>query len=160
MKRWLPFFLWLIAVTANAQTYKIQKAWAFKTESMPGMVMQDDNGNAINPTPIVERFIYIETNYKSQPKINAVLYNSTIYTATLTAVKEAKHQAGVTYNGNKPFFITPKKGNTLWRISMQPANSTPAPLSIKIISIKGKLGNSSFKQVLYTEIQLTGPEYQ
>lgn len=162
MKKTVLVFLFLAAmIEVNAQTYKIQKAWAFVTESMPGRVMADEQGHTITPQPKMERFIYIETNYKNQPKIDTVIYNTAAYKATLSAVKQTKHQAGIIYADGKAVYITVKKGNKLWRIDLEPLNETPLPAgAVKKIALKGKLGNTSFKQTLYTETRLTGPEYQ
>ena len=146
------------AFASSAQGYKIVKAWAFVTESAPGRVMKDDDGKEVKPAAMVERFIYIETNYKGAPKMDPVLYNGKSFTVSPVAVNETKHQAGIIYSSGKPYYIIPKKGNKLWKLVVadtgMPAN-TP-----KIITIKGKLGNSSFKQTLYTETRLNGPEYQ
>lgn len=155
----------LVALLLNfcltAQTYKIQKAWAFVTESMPGRVMQDESGNTITPQPIMQRFIYIETNSKSPVTADTVWYNGTLYTANATLITQAKHQAGITYADGKPVFISPKKGNRLWRIDVQPA--TPQKLTaagtVKKIIVKGKLCGNSFKQTITTETRLNGPEY-
>ena len=147
-------------LTGNAQIYKIQKAWAFVTESAPGRVMTDENGKEIKPTPAVERFIFVETNYKATPKIETVLYNGKQCQYSITAVTETKHLAGSTYANGKPFYISPKKGNKLWRISITANDTVLRSNEAKLITIKGKLGNSSFKQTLYTETRLAGPEYQ
>lgn len=158
MKILFTIALAITAFVTQAQVYKIQRAWAFVTESAPGRIMKDDDGKEIKPAAIVERFIYIETNYKAVPVIAAVLYNGKSFAANPVAVNEAKHQAGIGYSNGKPFYITPKKGNKLWKLVLEgtgiPANTA------KLITIKGKLGSSSFKQTLYTEIRLSGPEYQ
>lgn len=153
----------LIFTTAAAmsQTYKIQKAWAFVTESMPGRAMQDESGNTITPQPIMQRFIYIETNSKSPITADSVWYNGTLYTANATLITQAKHQAGIMYTDGKPVFISPKKGNRLWRIDVQPA--TPQKFTVagivKKIIVKGKLGNNRFTQTITAETRLNGPEY-
>jgi hypothetical protein len=162
MKKTVSVFLFLAAMIAvNAQTYKIQKAWAFVTESMPGRVMADEHGHTITPQPKIERFIYIETNYRNQPKIDSVIYNTAVYKATLTAVKQTKHQAGIIFADGKAVYINVKKGNKLWRIDVEALKETPLPGgAVKKITLKGKLGATSFKQVLYSETRLAGPEYQ
>ncbi len=161
MKFLFTFFLMGAAVVANAQVYKVQKMWAFVTESMPGArPMTDENGKEIKPTSIIVRFIFIETNYKAEPKIESVLYDGKQYRSTINAVTGKKCQAGSIYSNGKPFFITPKKGNKLWRIVVIADAEMPASNEVKLITIKGKLGKSSFKQTLYNETRLAGPEYQ
>lgn len=161
MKIFFTIGMALIVFSASAQSYKIQKAWAFVTESMPGVrPMTDENGKEIKPTPIIERFIFIETNYKAEPKIESVLYDGKQYQSTISVINEKKCQAGSIYSNGKPFYITPKKGNKLWRIVITTDAAMPASNEVKLITLKGKLGNSSFKQTLYSETRLTGPEYQ
>lgn len=161
MKQIIPLVLLLATgFVAKAQVYKIQKVWAVVTESAPGRVMTDENGKEVKPTPIMERFIYIETNYKTEPKIETVLYNGKTYQSSISAVTDIKHLAGSIYSNGKPFYITPKKGNKLWRISITSGETVLRSNEAKLITIRGKLGNSSFKQTLYTETRLTGPEYQ
>lgn len=150
----------LTTVYTTAQTYKIQKAWAFVTESMPGRVMQDESGNTITPQPIMQRFIYIETNCKNPITADSVWYNGRLYKTTATLITHSKHQAGINYTDGKPIFITPKKGNKLWRIDVQPAApQTFAAGTVKKIIVKGKLCGNSFKQTITTETRLNGPEY-
>jgi hypothetical protein len=153
--------LCVVTLATTAQTYKIQKAWAFVTESMPGRVMQDESGNTINPQPIIQRFIYIETNSKNPITADSVWYNGTLYTTTATLITQAKHQAGIIYTDGKPVFISPKKGNRLWRIDVQPATPQKftAAATVKKIIVKGKLGNNRFTQTITAETRLNGPEY-
>lgn len=151
----------LLSFSLTAQTYKIQKAWAFVTESMPGRAMQDENGNTINPTPIIKHVIFIETNYKGAVKTDTVWYNDKLYKAQPFLITDAKHNAGIIYSNGKPFYITPKKGNKLWRIDVEPVaeKNILAAGSVKKIMCKGKLGNTAFKQSITAEVRLTGPEY-
>ncbi len=151
----------LLSATLTAQVSKIQKAWAFVTESMPGRAMQDENGNTITPQPISQRFIFIETNYKGTIKTDSVWYNDKLYKAQAVLIKEAKHNAGVIYTNGNPFYITPKKGNKLWRIDVEPATGQTviAAGSVKKITIKGNLGAAIFKQNITAEVRLVGPEY-
>lgn len=153
--------LFFVTLFTKAQVYKIQKAWAFVTESMPGRVMQDENGNTITPTPITERFIFVETNYKGNIKADSVWYNDKLYKAEAVLIKETKHHAGVIYTNGNPFYIIPKKGNKLWRIDVQPANEQTIITAgvVKKIILKGRLGNTGFKQNISAEVRLTGPEY-
>ena len=161
MKIFFTIGMALIVFSAGAQSYKIQKAWAFVTESMPGArPMTDDNGKEIKPTPIIERFIFIETNYKAEPKIESVLYDGKQYRSTISVINEKKWQAGSIYSNGKLFYITPKQGNELSRTVITTDAGRPAGNEVKSITLKGKLGNSSFKQTLYSETRLTGPEYQ
>lgn len=151
----------LLSFSLTAQIYKIQKAWAFVTESMPGRAMQDENGNTINPTPIIQHVIFIETNYKGAVKTDSVWYNDKLYKAQPVLITEAKHNAGIIYSNGKPLYITPKKGNKLWRIDVEAVAEKYILTAgtVKKIIVKGKLGNTTFKQSITAEVRLTGPEY-
>jgi hypothetical protein len=162
MKKIILLIVWVVAVGKNSfsQTNKIQKAWAFITESMPGMAMADENGNTINPQPVIQRFIYIETNYKTAPKVDTVIVNGVAYKSAFTAVSDAKHKAGLMYTSSNPVYIIPKKGNKLWRIDLQAAdNSMPVYGKLKKIIVKGKLGATTFNCSITQEQRLAGPEY-
>jgi len=160
MKRLIILIAIIVGVyPINAQSYKIQKAWAFITNTLPGRAMTDEDGRRSRPEPIAERFIYIETNYKGQPKIDSLWYNNIYCTATITAVTELKHKAGVRFADGTPVYIVPKKRNKLWRLQVQPLNSTAIKQAdVKKIFVKGKLGNTSFKQQLAGEVELAGQE--
>lgn len=159
MKKIIAFLYMVIAFSVvNAQPFKILNAYAFVTVSLPGTVREDIDGNTNKPELITERFIYIETNYKSQPKIDSVFYNTIIFKNTITAINEVKHKAGVKLNG-QPVFINCKKGNHLWRLDLQQlTGETIKPGNTKKIIVKGKSGSLHFTQTITTEIELTGSE--
>jgi hypothetical protein len=159
MKKIIAFLFMVTAFcTINAQPFKILKAYAFVTVSLPGTVREDIDGTTNKPELITERFIYIETNYKSQPKIDSVFYNTILFTGTITAINEVKHKAGIKLNG-QPFFIACKKGNHLWRLDLQQlTGETIKPGNTKKITVKGKSGAIRFTQTITTEVELMGPE--
>jgi hypothetical protein len=154
-------FLTMATLQLFAQPHKITRAWAFVTESVPGVSMVDDNGNTVDPTPIIERIIYLETSSKQAPIITTVKYGATNFTvSSITCVNEAKHNVGIDYKKGTPIFLTAKTGNKIWRLSTEPAmtKTVNAAPTINII-ITGKLGKKIFKQLLKTETRLVGPEY-
>ena len=139
----IPGILLLIffTVCGNAQNYKIQKAYAFVTSFTPGRAQTDENGRHINPGPVTERFIYVETNYKSKPLIDSVLYNGELFSGTITEIKETKHNAGIKKVNGQAFIISSKKGNNLWRLGLQDVNGkTPLQPGVKKIIIKAAMG--------------------
>jgi len=142
-----------------AQTNAIQKAWAFYTISLPGREQTDLDGKNIKPQPVIERFIYIETNSKNKPAIDSVLYNSVLFITTIDSIKEKKITAGINAATGKPVVISPKKGNRVWMISLQQANGMViAHEQLKKIVLKCRLGKASIKQVIANETQLTTPD--
>jgi hypothetical protein len=160
MKKYqLIFLLVVVCFSSNAQTSITQKAWAFYTISLPGREQTDLDGKKIKPQPVIERFIYIETNYKNKPAIDSVFYNSVLFTATIDSIKEKKIKAGINAATGKPIVITPKKGNRLWMISLQQPNGiVVAHEQLKKILMKCRLGNTGIKLVITNETQLTAPD--
>ena len=145
-------------VFGNAQNYKIQKAYAFVSTFTPGRAQTDEDGRRRNPGTVTERFIYIETNYKDKPLIDSVLYNSEVFTGTITAIKEARHNAGIKKVNKQEVIISPKKGNYIWRLDLQKANGNNLKHEpVKKIIIKGKLGKSKFSYTIIFETELTTP---
>ena len=146
-------------VCGNAQNYKIQKAYAFVTSFTPGRAQTDENGKRINPETVTERFIYVETNYKSKPVIDSVLYNGELFAGTITEIKEIKYNAGIKKVNGQAVIISLKKGNNLWRLDLQPAiNKTQLQPGVKKIIIKGKLGKTNFRYLLNNETELSSPD--
>lgn len=160
MKRcWIILFILTASINCTAQTYKIKKAAAFFTVFIPGMAQSDINGNIINPQPVTERFIYIETNYKSNPKIDSVLYNGIAFSCTIDSVKDKIINVGINAATGIPIVMVPQKGNRIWMISLQqPDGVNLTHTQFKKIVFKCKLGNSSIKQVIANEVKLTAPE--
>jgi hypothetical protein len=150
--------LGIIASCSNAQ-YRIQKAQAFFTMAMPGMQMKDINGNAVDPEPIIERFIYIECKFNGKPKVDSVLYNGVFCPSVVADIAETVFAVGIKNDNNKLITVTPKKGNRIWRIDVQPTTNKPViPAAVKKITIKGRLGKIRFSYVLTAETQLATPD--
>ncbi len=158
-KIWIAILLFTASSNSYAQNFKIQKAIALFTVSLPGMIPEDGNGNKLRPLPVIERFIYIETNYKNKPRIDSVLYNSFYFASTVDPVYQNKITAGVNTATGMPVVITARKGNRLWKISLQqPAESFLAHEDLKKILLKATLGKVKIKQVITAEIQINTPE--
>lgn len=148
----------LFTICSYAQNYKIQKVYAFVSSFTPGRAQTDEDGRRINPGPVTERFIYLETNYKGTPVIDSVLYNSELFTGTLTAIKETRHNAGIKKVNGQAVIISAKKGNYIWRLDLQKANGTILKQeTIKKFIVKGKLGKSKFSYVVTAETELKTP---
>ena len=155
MKKYCIAILLCTACSSYAQNYKIQKAVALFTVSLPGMIPEDGNGNKLRPVPTIERYIYIESNYKSKPRIDSVLYNSIYFVSTVDTVYQNKITVGVNTATGMPVIISAKKGNRLWKINLQqPAGSFLAHEDLKKILLKATLGKTKIKQLLNAEIQL------
>ncbi len=143
----------------SAQTYRVQKAQAFFTSSMPGHVMTDEQGNRINPLPIIDRLIFLETNYPGRPAIDTVWYNDMVFLASVADKEETSMNIGVKKNNGLPVKLNPKKGNHIWRIGLQQTGvNTLSPEAVKKIRIRGKLGKTGFSNLLNTETELSAPD--
>ena len=149
----------VFTVCGNAQNYKIQKAYAFVSSFTPGRAQTDENGRRINPGPVTERVIYLETNYKGTPVIDSVLYNSELFAGIITAIKETRHNAGIKKANGQTVIIAPKKGNYSWRMDLQKANGNNLEHeAVKKITIKGKLGKFKFSYAVTAETELKTPD--
>lgn len=151
--------LLVFTVYGNAQNYKVQKAYAFVSSFTPGRAQTDEDGRRINPGQVTERFIYIETNYNGKPEIDSVLYNSELFAATLSAIKETRHNAGIKKANGQAAIISPKKGNYIWRLELQRVKGNNLEhKTVKKITIKGRLGKIKFSHVLTAETELKTPD--
>jgi hypothetical protein len=159
MKKLLAvLLLGIIASCSNAQ-YRIQKAQAFFTMVMPGMQMKDDNGNPINPDPIIERFIYIECKFNGKPKVDSVLYNGVLLIPAVADKEETITKIGTTKANGELINMIAKKGNHIWRINLYQNNGSALKHeTLNKIIIKGKLAKIKFSYALSTEIELTTPD--
>ena len=156
---WLVGFLAIGVFAQNAP--KIQRAYAFYTMNMPGMVMQDDKGNPVDPIVSIDRLIYMECPGKTMPDIKTVSYNNVSYTPTITKLNETTVHVGKKGDNNKEIILTAKKGNSFWKMDLQLTNDqAKAPREIKRIIIQGKSNKRLYNFYLYNETQLfTPPRY-
>jgi hypothetical protein len=157
----LSFFLLAITTQSFAQNAcNIKKAYAWYNASMPGAHMADENGNPINPKPIITRFIYVEYSGLKMPEIKSVTYNGVELTGTAVSIKEKTVWAG-DKELNPANNITAKKGNSLLKIDLQPAEGKAMPDSgCKSIVIKSKAGAKLCKFYVTAEKQFeTRPMY-
>jgi hypothetical protein len=160
MKKLVTLFtLVILFCSCDAQIYPIQKAQAFYTVSFPGMAMKDENGNTINPEPIIDRFIYIECRFNGKPKIDSVFYNGILFTAAVADKAETAVTVGIKSENGKPVKFIPKKGNKVWKVYLTVAAGNTLPHeAVKKIIIKGRLDKIKLTTAIYLETQLTTPD--
>ncbi len=167
MKKTFLFALLLAGTICFGQTNcNIKKAYAYYTVSVPGVQMADENGNPVPPKPYIARFIYIECNGSKIPGIKTVLYNKFPLSFSVMRVKEKTVSVGNKPNGyqvenNRVYTITAKRGNTLWKIDLEPVAGKPmVETDCKNIIIKTKDSDKVCKFKLQKETQLmTLPRY-
>ncbi len=158
MKKLTAILSVIAALSCSAQ-HKIQKAQAFFTVSIPGVQLADEQGNRINPAPVMERFIYLECNYNGKPAIDTVLYNGIFFTCTVAETGENTATIGVKKVNGKPVILKAKKGNHVWRIDLLQADGKTLPHELlKKIVLKGKLDKTIFSYVIVTETELVAPQ--
>ncbi len=139
----------------------IKKAFAFYTVSVPGMIRKDDNGNEVRPTPSVERTIYMECSGTKAPVLEAILYDNIILKTTVTKAETAMITVGRKPNAEKDYTLTAAKGNTIWKVLLQPADEkTAVAEDCKNIIIKSRSGSKACRYNINKEAELVGlPNY-
>ena len=163
MKKIIITLFFLVPVlTSLAQTKcNIKKAYAFYTISVPGVQMADENGNPIPPKADITRFIYIEWIGTTKPKIETVLYNNKALAAKLIAAQGRTVVPGSELSPNNVSKITVKKGNSLWKVELQPVSGNPMPEpDCKNIIVKNKGTGKAclFKLIKETQLMMM-PRY-
>lgn len=162
MKSLIISFLFLTTSTyCPAQNAcNIKKAYAWYNASMPGAQRADENGNPIDPKPIITRFIYVEYSGPKMPEIKSVIYNSVELSFSVVNLKEKTVWAGdKKLNPNNS--IIARKGNSLLKIDLQPADGNAMPdAGCKSIVIKSKVAGKFCKFYVPSEKQFaTLPMY-
>lgn len=151
-----------IGLSSFSQTNcSIKKGYAFYTVSHAGIAVSDENGNTINPEPVINRFIYIEWSGSKKPKIENVTYDKKLYRAGITAVKGNSVFPGDDIGNNKDYKISAKKNNSIWKIEIQSsANDKTIGQDCKniIIKLKGTDRTCTFKLLKETQL-MTLPRY-
>ena len=161
MKKTFLFALLLAGTICFGQTNcNIKKAYAYYTVSVPGVQMADENGNPVDPKPNITRFIYVEYSGLKVPEIKSVIFNGVELSFTAISIKEKTVWAGdKTINLNNS--ITAKKGNSLLKIDLQPADGKAMPdTGCKSIVIKSKVSGKLCKFYVPAEKEFaTLPRY-
>ncbi len=95
------------------------------------------------------------------PNMKMAFYNNTPLSFTIIRIKEKTVIIGDKFENNPTYTITAKKGNTLWKIDLQPIEGKSTPeTNCKSIIIKSRLNNKICKFYLQKEMQLaTLPRY-
>ncbi len=149
-----------LLTTAYAQNKSnIKSIAAYFTVSIPGMQRVDENGNKINPIPFINRFLYVEVKGKAKPIFDTIYYNSSLYTYSII-VESNTNNIGINKKYGMPIIIKATKGNTIWRIDLQPLNDKQKTVQANASSIivKGKIEKIPFKVLLKYEIELSTPD--
>ena len=146
-----------IGLSSFSQTNcSIKKAYAFYTVTVAGTAMADENGNTINPEPVINRFIYIEWSGKKKPVIENVMYAKMTYAAGISAVTGKSVIPGDNIGNNKEHKIFANKSNSIWKIEIhQSADNKNTEQGCKNIIIKLKGTDKTCEYKLTKETQLT-----
>jgi hypothetical protein len=146
------------AFKSHAQSCgSIKKVYAWYNVSMPGIQMMDDNGNPITPKPNITRFIYVEYSGAKIPDIKGVVYGGTELLFSVVTIKDRTVWIGdKKLNPNNG--ITAKKGNTLLKIDLQPADGKAMPdANCKGIVIKSKVAGKICRFYISSEKEFATP---
>ena len=147
------FLLSSLISQAQVKSSAIPQARAFFNVTIPGALLADENGNAINKF-IVNRFIYMETKGKKPLTIKSISGKGRAYKFHIEEEKETNVIAGNNYNTNLPVKISSSRANRLWKVYLSPASGQDVPEPLKNISIQGNAGGRSFKLILPKDEQL------
>jgi hypothetical protein len=110
----------LTAVTATAQVKNnIAKLYAYISETRGGNVQVDANGNQTTVGIDHIHYLYAETTGKFLPQWN-VFYTRYGTFALQADEAEPKVNVGKLKSTNKPAYISPRKGNRLWKLTLVP----------------------------------------
>lgn len=111
--------------------------------------------------PNIERFIYVESVGTKIPVVESVLFNNAAFKITLTRINGSRVVAGKNTTNGQDFILTTKKGNTLWKIELQPADENKIVMQgCKNIIIKSKTAGRYCKLYCYKETELASiPSY-
>ncbi len=154
--------------TACTQSRNIPKAYAFVQHQNFGTIAVDQNGNQLSPGSHTDATIYLESNITSALKINEVIFNSTVYKNPQVSLSgKKKIVVGNSASNHTSIYLTPLKGNNLWRIEisnikgstqstadMQVEKAGDVPLN-KII-IMGKKDGKPFSITVNSVVELQG----
>lgn len=133
----------------------IYKAQAYFTVSIPGVQMVDENGNPVPPIPQVDRFIYLESKGVSKPIIESVTYNGIFLKATAGKITGNTVSVGKKQDTQQPIILRAKKGNSIWRVDLQPVEDKPQDTNpCKNIALKIKVSGKT------CSYRITGGEYE
>lgn len=157
MKR-LFYLLLLCCSSALAFTQvssPIKRAYAFYTLSMPGNVFTDDKGNTVPPVASLSRTIYFECSGTQMPVITGIQYCNTLQKTELTRMPGTTVIVGKHIETGKDYAINGRKGFTMWKIDIYPADDAKTVKGdCKLIIIKSKSGGRLSRCYLYSETEL------
>ncbi|MGB8190363.1 MAG: hypothetical protein WCF67_00530 [Chitinophagaceae bacterium] len=154
MKNFLSiiFFSAACLLSACAQTKTgIQNTYAYFSISFPGNIPVDENGNPLKG-PDTMRVIYIETSGKAKPVIKSVQYGNVEFSAAVFAEEKYPVAIGKAQTSNQNIMLSPRKGNTLWRVEL--ASLRALPSKSKSIIVKGTLNGRAFTRTILKEQEL------
>lgn len=104
---------------ADAQSKcTVLKAKAYYTIAQPGNIQVDESGKQVSTAPSRERFIYITTSCKIEPKIISLKYGKISTISVIENVAENNVVLAKDSDGNDIYFNA-AKGAYIWKINVQ-----------------------------------------
>ena len=163
MIRYLLFFMLSCwgKPTLSQHLCSVKHAYSFYTVNMPGMIPIDDKGNPLPVAPSVERTIYLECSGIRMPVIDSILFDNVLMKTNVSRVSGTTIIFGKRVENGQDFGITCRKGYTLWKVAVYPANPDhTVNQDCRNIVIKTWNAGRSCRLNLNREIQLMGlPRY-
>jgi hypothetical protein len=97
----------------------VKNAIAIYTVHLPGNIAIDNNGNSISQQDTLN-VIYLETG-PSKIQWKEVWKDNKYYSVIVTAIVQSSIDAGIDKKTNEKISLRARDGNTLWKLSLVPA---------------------------------------
>jgi hypothetical protein len=143
----------------------VAKIHAFVRETTPGNVQVDANGDQTTGSVDHLHYLYAETTGKVLPQWNVLYTRSGTFAIQADEVDSAKVTVGRLKNSARVAYLTHKKGNRLWKLTLVPIKARiPANISALLSTNEAVLitqfGRKQFTHAILKETQLETIRYE
>jgi hypothetical protein len=150
---------------ASCSRHGIIKSYAYKRQSMAGMVRSDDNGRQTNTGITIQHLLFVETDSSKGPPLwtTAWIYQQP-YSIQPVKMNSPNNIIGKTMSG-EDVAIRIKKGNELWQLVLSTKRDSTEDQNIQKIKkskilLLGTWKNKPFSYKISKEEQLQQMEFQ
>ena len=113
----------IFCLSTQAQKhYPVLKGYAFYHVNMPGLNKMDEYGNSLAKIDTTY-FLYLITIGKVEPKIEEVIFNQSIYLASVFKIDDKDIIIGKLKGVDKIIKIKAERGQFIWKIELQMQNN-------------------------------------
>jgi hypothetical protein len=157
------FSLFFCTIILAQKTIKQpNNAYAFFKVHLPGRMKVDEENNKTTPKILIERLIYVESNIKSKPIVEKVLYNNKEFKVAETLFVGPKVNVGLKTNSEHPTILNATKNKTFWVLKFETKPMTEKDFGKNILKINITYSVEKVKStiLLKEETELLTPEAQ